>query len=1249
MVRKEFVVEEVQRLMSNIEQIRNVAIVAHVDHGKCISGDARLYLANGRVVKAKDLYAEIIKLGKLVRSDKDEEVYEADGTDCFSLNKETTKIETTQITHGWRLKGGRLLKVTLKNGAEIATTPEHKYIVLQGMKFVDKKAGEIQVGDALVCPKKLQVKQCDNIKEKILQMLGTDSFYVHLTSEIVSEISEELENKNIDINKLKELLKTNLSVDRLKFCFYKNRFRAKDFFGVCELLAIPLELAYGAVESVSYSMESSWRSKSCQKITLPQNFENLFSIAGLMFGSGDGRVFVTGKSELGEKFTAILKSFGSSAYHREYPRKTKEIGIRSKTLLHLLKVLFGYKAKKKSQNIYGTNFLFTAPNNYVAAFLQAYFDCDGTVEFGRRAISISSASDMMLRDVQALLLRFNCASIIHGNTLYIQGNSVKRFNEQIGFSLIGKMNKAKELEKRASGSYVLDVIPLSGEAFLELKGNASMTSISSNYYEYAGRKTCPVISSVSKLATKLNSEFLTQLSTEELAFIEVTGISEEYEEEVYDFTVENTHNFVADGMFIHNTTLTDSLVARAGLISKELAGEQRMMDFDEQEQARGITIKSANISLGFNFDGKDYLINLIDTPGHVDFGFHVTRAMRAVDGVCLVVDSVEGVMPQTETNLRQALKERAKPILFINKIDRLINELKLDSKQMQERFTKIILQVNKIINASAPPDKKEEWTISVNKGNVAFGTAFNKWALSITSMKKFNISFKDIYEKCVAEDHKYLVDRSPLDEVLLEMIILHLPNPKIAQSYRIPVLWKNGDLNSEHGKTMLVCDSSGKVVGVVFGIVYDEHAGEVGVVRLFSGSVEKGTQLYISSKKTHGKVQQVGIYMGPDRVSADKITAGNIGAVVGLKDVYVGETVSTDIIEPFEQIKHYSEPVITKSIEAKEQKDLPKLIEALRGISKEDPTIKIELNQETGEHLMSGNGELHLEIIEYKITKEKGINIITSPPLVVYRETVNNEGPEVEGKSPNKHNRLKVYVEPLSQEVVKAMDEGIIPEGRPKGKELVEKLVSVGFDRDEAKNIYDICNKNIFVNATKGIQYLNEVEELLVQGFEEAMSKGPLAKEKVTGVKVVLTDALLHEDNVHRGPAQMLPTIKRPIYASMLLAGVTLLEPKQKVLIQTLQEYAGDVINMTNGRRGQLLGMEQEGENATINTILPVSEMFGFSNNLRGVTQGRAIWYQEYAGYHLMPRELVAKNVKQIRERKGDKPEPPTPQDFLDA
>ena len=726
-----------------------------------------------------------------------------------------------------------------------------------------------------------------------------------------------------------------------------------------------------------------------------------------------------------------------------------------------------------------------------------------------------------------------------------------------------------------------------------------------------------------------------------------------------EFVAEEVQKLMYDLNFVRNiaivahvdhgkTTMTDSLVARAGLISKELAGEQRVMDFDEQEQTRGITIKAAYISLGFDYHGHPYVINLIDTPGHVDFGGHVTRAMRAVDGVILVVDSVEGIMPQTETVLRQALKEKSKPTVFINKIDRLINELKFTPQQTQERLAKLIGDINRLIERYAPDDKKEEWKINVEKGNISFGSAFNKWATSFAYMKAKGVSFKDIYELCSTQDHKTLLDKAPIDEVLLTMVIEHVPNPAQAQKYRIPVLW-HGDINSADGKAMINCDPKSKVCGIVFGVVVDKHAGEVGIARILSGTVKKGTELTVASKHTSSKLQQVGIYMGPDRVQVDEVPAGNIAALVGLRDLYVGETVSENPqFEPFEQIKHYSEPVVTKSIEAKNTKDLVRLIEALRQISKEDPTLKVEINQETGEHLISGMGELHLEIIEYKISKEKGIGIETTPPIVVYRETIQKAGPELEGKSPNKHNKFVLSVEPLEKGVYDAMLEGKIPEGKPKGKLLVETLVEAGLPRDEAKKVLDIHGGGMFIDSTKGVQYLQEIMELLLKAFEESIDKGPLAKEKVIGVKVKLHDATIHEDPAHRGPAQIIPAAKRPIYAGMLLAGMKLMEPKQNFLVQAPQEYAGNLISALQGRRGEILEIGQEGDLSTIKAKLPVSETFGMSNDLRSASQGRAIWYHEYAGYEIVPTSLQDKIVTQIRERKGEPKEPPTARDFME-
>ncbi|MDO8339500.1 MAG: elongation factor EF-2 [Candidatus Burarchaeum sp.] len=694
------------------------------------------------------------------------------------------------------------------------------------------------------------------------------------------------------------------------------------------------------------------------------------------------------------------------------------------------------------------------------------------------------------------------------------------------------------------------------------------------------------------------------------------------------------------------TTMSDSLVARAGLISKELAGEQRVLDYDEQEQARGITIKAANISLGFNYQGKPHLINLIDTPGHVDFGGHVTRAMRAVDGIILVVDAVEGIMPQTETVVRQALKEKSKPTLFINKIDRLINELKLTPEAMQEKLMKIIAGVNKLITNYAG-EYKEEWLISPEKGNVTFGSAYNKWAVSVPHMKRSGLNFKTIYDYCSKQDHKTLMVKGPIDEVILEMAITHLPNPMTAQKYRIPVLWK-GDLQSEYGKGMTSADAKGKVCGVIFGVTIDEHAGEVGIARIFSGTVTKGTELTLASKHVSEKVQQVGVYMGIDRVLVEKVPAGNIVAIIGLHDLYVGETISEGDMDPFEQIKHYSEPVVTKSIEAKNTSDLVKLIEILRQLAKEDPTLRVEINQETGEHLLSGMGELHLEIIEYKITKEKGVAIETSPPIVVYRETIIGSAGPVEGKSPNKHTKIKVTVEPMPATLLQAITDGTIPNKKPKGKGFWEPFITAGMEREDARNIADVFNANILIDATKGVQYINEIMELVIQAFEEACMKGPLAKEKVTGMMVYVVDAKIHEDPVHRGPAQVIPAVRNPIYAAMLLAGVQLLEPKQKLLVQAPQDYMSAIISQIQGRRGQVLNIEQEGEIVTVNAKVPVAEMFGFSNSIRGATQGRAIWYTEYAGFEPLNKELQQKIVYQVRERKGEPKEPPRPEAFLD-
>ena len=689
------------------------------------------------------------------------------------------------------------------------------------------------------------------------------------------------------------------------------------------------------------------------------------------------------------------------------------------------------------------------------------------------------------------------------------------------------------------------------------------------------------------------------------------------------------------------TTLSDNLLAGAGMISKDLAGDQLALDFDEEEAARGITIYAANVSMVHEYDGKEFLINLIDTPGHVDFGGDVTRAMRAIDGAVVVVCAVEGIMPQTETVLRQALKEKVKPVLFINKVDRLLNELKLTPEELMNRFTKIINDVNKLIQKMASEEFKNEWVVNVMDGSVAFGSAYHNWAISVPYMKKTGISFKDIIDYCENENQKELAQKAPLHEVLLDMVIKHLPNPVEAQKYRIPNIWK-GDLESEIGKAMVNCDPNGPLAGVITKIIVDKHAGAISACRLFSGRIKQGEELYLVGSKQKARAQQVAVFMGAERVQVSSVSAGNICALTGLKEASAGETVCSpsNILEPpFESITHVSEPVITVAIEAKNTKDLPKLIEVLRQIAKEDNTVKVEINEETGEHLISGMGELHIEVItNTKIGRDAGIEVEVGEPIVVYRETVTGKSPEIEGKSPNKHNKLYFVVEPLEETVYEAYKEGKIKDEDFKKKtpqETEKILVEAGLDKEEAKRVMSIYEGNMLLNMTRGIVQLDEARELIIEGFKEAVRNGPLAAEKCQGVKVKLVDAVFHEDAIHRGPSQLIPAVRFGIRDAIMQAKPVLLEPVQKVFINTPQDYMGDAMRELSNRRGQILDMEQEGDMTLIKSKAPVSEMFGFAGAIRGATQGRCLWSVEFGGFERVPNELQPKIIKEIRERKG--------------
>jgi elongation factor 2 len=641
---------------------------------------------------------------------------------------------------------------------------------------------------------------------------------------------------------------------------------------------------------------------------------------------------------------------------------------------------------------------------------------------------------------------------------------------------------------------------------------------------------------------------------------------------------------------------------------------------------------------------------MIDTPGHIDFTGRVTRALRAIDGVVVVSDSVEGIMTQTETVTRQALEERVRPVLYINKIDRLVKELRLDPQAMQKWLSNIIAEFNKLVDIYAEPDLKEKWKVSIQGNSVAFGSAKDRWGFNYKLAQKKGIGFKDVYDAYTSDDSslvKNLSEKAPLHEAVLGMVVEHHPPPHVAQKYRIPKIWP-GDLNSDIGKALLSCDDNGPIIMMVTTINVDQQAGRVATGRLFSGTVKDGDEVYLLDAKRTGKVQSVNIYMGNTREVVNLLPAGNIPALLGLDYAVAGETFSTvKSIPAFESIKYVSEPVVTIAVEPKHPKDLPKLVEALRRITVEDPNLIVKINEETGETLLAGMGVLHLEIAT-SLLQEAGLEITTTQPLINYRETIRSSAGPIMSKSPNRHNKIFMRVEPLGDEIIDLIKTGQLKEDLDR-KEMAKILRAKGWEADQARKVAAVDpSGNLLVDETKGVQFIQESIDSIRSGFDDVVHSGPLARETVRGLKFVLHHFVPHEDPAHRGLAQLMPATRRSMLGSMLIAEPILLEPILGIEIKCPQEQIGVVAGILSGKRGKLLNVDQKGVIAIIQGEVPASETFDLSEIMRGGTAGKALWSTYFKAWQPVPQSLLKPLVTDIRKRKGLNPDPPSPDEFID-
>jgi len=826
------------------------------------------------------------------------------------------------------------------------------------------------------------------------------------------------------------------------------------------------------------------------------------------------------------------------------------------------------------------------------------------------------------------------------------------------------------------------------------------------------------------------------------------------------------------------STLTDSLIGAAGIIAAAKAGDARFMDTRKDEQDRTITIKSTAVSLYFEMedellegkskaiaaervaakeqlawgkaDHSQYLINLIDSPGHVDFSSEVTAALRVTDGALVVVDCIEGVCVQTETVLRQAITERIKPILFVNKLDRVFLELHMDPEEAYGNFNRAIESVNVVI-ATYNDEKLGDVQVWPQKGNVGLGSGLHGWGFGITRFarmysKKFGVPVAKLQEKfwgdhyfnpktkkwttrpydknnkkldrafctfilspistlfdAIMNDKKGLymkmikrlgitipVDAKeltgkpflkrimqawlPAAETLLQMIINHLPSPRTAQGYRMENLY-SGPKDDESAIGIQNCDPKAPLMMYISKMVPTSEKGRFYAFgRVFSGTIGTGQMVRIMGpdfevgKKTDlyvKKIQRTVLMMGRMVEQLVDCPCGNIVGLVGV-DTYIlkaGTIASHAEAHPFVTMKYSVSPVVRVAVECANASDLPKLMEGLKRLAKSDPLV-LCFTAPTGEHVIAGAGELHLEICLKDLKEDfmKGAPIKISEPVVSFCETVTEETDmDIISKSPNKHNRIYLRAEPISEELVKAIDDKEVTpeqENKTRGRYMADTF---GWDVGDARKIWTFgCPPdsiaNLLVDTTKAVQYLSEIKDSCVGAFIQASACGIICEEAMRGIRFNLTDVTMHADAIHRGAGQIMPPMKRAMYACQIKSEPAILEPMFLADITVPMNALAGVYSTLSARRGLVEGKEDRPGTplCKIKAFLPVLESFGFTGLLRANTGGQAfpqLIFSHWAPVNGNPYDegsQAAGIVEAVRKRKGLKEGMPAFNDYYD-
>ncbi|NPV88890.1 elongation factor G [Coprothermobacteraceae bacterium] len=686
-----------------------------------------------------------------------------------------------------------------------------------------------------------------------------------------------------------------------------------------------------------------------------------------------------------------------------------------------------------------------------------------------------------------------------------------------------------------------------------------------------------------------------------------------------EFSLEKTRNIgIAAHIDAGKTTTTERILYFTGRTHKlgEVHEGTATMDWMPQEKERGITITAAATTAFW----KDYRINIIDTPGHVDFTIEVERSMRVLDGVVVVIDAVAGVQPQTETVWRQADRYSVPRVVFVNKMDKSGANFLRAVNTIRERLGASAVPVQLMIgsedNFQGVVDLIERkayvWTD-------ALGTAFEERPIP-DELKELVEEYREkLVEAAVEMDDEVMMKYLEGEEITNEEIRACLRKGTI-QRRLVPVLggsaYKNKgiqplldavlyylpsplDLPPVRGidprtneETERICSDSEPLAAFVFKIQTDPYVGRLAWVRVYSGVLNAGTYVYNSTKNSKERVSRLLRMHANHREDVEAIGAGDLGAIVGLKNVTTGDTLSDENMPVVLESLFIPEPVISLSIEPKTQQDQDKLAIGLQRLSEEDPTFRVKVDPETSETIISGMGELHLEIIVDRLKREFKVDANIGRPQVSYRETVRKKV-VAEGKyirqsgGRGQYGHVVVEFEPL-----------------PRG------------------------TGNVFENKIVGGVIPKEYIPAVEKGIKEAFENGVIAGYPVVDVKATLVDGSYHE--VDSSEIAFHLAAARAVKTGIPQADPVLLEPIMKVEIVVPESYMGDVIGDLNARRGRIMGIEAQGPLQVIRAEVPLAEMFGYATAIRSLTQGRGSFVMEFSHYEEVPVR-VAESIIESR------------------